>query len=194
MSRAAFSTPGQMELARALVEELQEMGVTDARVDAHGYVYASIPPKGDHPARVGLIAHMDTSDGVKGPTHAQVISNYDGKAVTLKNGVVIDGFDFLESLKGQDLIVTDGESVLGLTTRRAWREIMALAALLTAPDAPEHCWVCIAFTPMRRLAAGGPVRRGGLWSRLCLHRGWRRSGRAGEGKINAASAVVEVRG
>ena len=157
MSESCPSTPGQMELARALVEELQEMGVTDARVDAHGYVYASIPPKGDHPARVGLIAHMDTSDGVKGPTHAQVISNYDGKAVTLKNGVVIDGFDFLESLKGQDLIVTDGESVLGADDKAGVAEIMALAALLTAPDAPEHCRVCIAFTPDEEIGRGADL-------------------------------------
>ena len=157
MSESCPSTPGQMELARALVEELQEMGVTDARVDAHGYVYASIPPKGDHPAKVGLIAHMDTSDGVKGPTHAQVISNYDGKAVTLKNGVVIDGFDFLESLKGQDLIVTDGESVLGADDKAGVAEIMALAALLTAPDAPEHCGVCIAFTPDEEIGRGADL-------------------------------------
>ena len=60
------STPNQMALARALVAEMQELGIADARVDEHGYVYGTIPAKGDHSARVGFIAHMDTSDAVKG--------------------------------------------------------------------------------------------------------------------------------
>ena len=68
---------------------------------------ATIPAKGDHPAKVGLIAHMDTSDGVRGATKPVCIPNYDGKAITLKNGVVIDGFKFLPSLAGQELIVTE---------------------------------------------------------------------------------------
>lgn len=195
MSESCPSTPGQMELARALVEELQEMGVTDARVDAHGYVYASIPPKGDHPARVGLIAHMDTSDGVKGPTHAQVISNYDGKAVTLKNGVVIDGFDFLESLKGQDLIVTDGESVLGADDKAGVAEIMALAALLTAPDAPEHCRVCIAFTPDEEIGRGADLFDvAGFGADYAYTVDGGALGELEYENFNAASAVVEVHG
>ena len=195
MSESCPSTPGQMELARALVEELQEMGVTDARVDAHGYVYASIPPKGDHPARVGLIAHMDTSDGVKGPTHAQVISNYDGKAVTLKNGVVIDGFDFLESLKGQDLIVTDGESVLGADDKAGVAEIMALAALLTAPDAPEHCQVCIAFTPDEEIGRGADLFDvAGFGADYAYTVDGGALGEREYENFNAASAVVEVHG
>ena len=67
------STPNQMALARALVAEMQELGIADARVDEHGYVYGTIPAKGDHPARVGFIAHMDSSDAVKGPTHPRMV-------------------------------------------------------------------------------------------------------------------------
>lgn len=129
------STPGQWTLARLLVDELTAMGVQDARVDENGYVYGTVPAKGNHPTRVGLIAHMDTSDGVKGPTHPQVIPYYDGGPITLKNGVVIDGFDFLPDLKGQELIVTDGESVLGADDKAGVAEIMTLVARLTAPDA-----------------------------------------------------------
>ena len=114
------STPNQMALARALVAEMQELGIADARVDEHGYVYGTIPAKGDHSARVGFIAHMDTSDAVKGPTHPRMVKNYDGGAITLENGVVIDGFDFLPGLKGQDLIVT---AYWVRTTRRAWRRL-----------------------------------------------------------------------
>ena len=153
-SETCPSTPGQWKLARMLVEELKAMGVRDARVDENGYVYGTIPAKGDHPARVGLIAHMDTSDGVKGPTHPQVIPCYDGGPIRLQNGVVIDGFDFLPSLKGRELIVTDGTSVLGADDKAGVAEIMELAALLTAPDAPEHCTVCIGFTPDEEIGRG----------------------------------------
>lgn len=194
-SETCPSTPGQMVLARALVEELREMGVTDARVDDHGYVYASIPAKGDHPASVGLIAHMDTSDGVKGPTRAQVIYGYDGKPVTLKNGVVIEGFDFLESLKGQDLIVTDGESVLGADDKAGVAEIMALAALLMAPDAPEHCRVCIGFTPDEEIGRGADLFDvAGFRADYAYTVDGGALGELEYENFNAAAAVVEVRG
>lgn len=153
-SASCPSTPGQWTLARLLVDELAAMGIKDARVDENGYVYGTVPAKGDHPARVGLIAHMDTSDGVKGPTHPQVIACYDGGQIALKNGVVIDGFDFLPSLTGQELIVTDGESVLGADDKAGVAEIMTLVARLTAPDAPEHCTVCVAFTPDEEIGRG----------------------------------------
>ena len=108
------STPGQMVLAEMLVKEMKEMGIADARVDEHGYVYGSIPAKGkdDAPA-IGLIAHMDTSDAVPGATKPQVIPCYDGGVIRLENGVEISGFGFLPALKGQELIVTSGDSVLG---------------------------------------------------------------------------------
>ena len=151
------STPNQMALARALVAEMQELGIADARVDEHGYVYGTIPAKGDHSARVGFIAHMDTSDAVKGPTHPRMVKNYDGGAITLENGVVIDGFDFLPGLKGQDLIVTDGTSVLGADDKAGVAEIMTLAARLMAPDAPEHCAVSVGFTPDEEIGRGADL-------------------------------------
>ena len=151
------SSPNQWTLARMLVDEMKALGIADARVDEHCYVYGTIPAKGDHPARVGLIANMDTSDGVLGPTHPQVIENYDGQPITLKNGVVIDGFDFLPSLKGQDVIVTGGDSVLGADDKAGVAEIMTLAARLMAPDAPEHCTVCIGFTPDEEIGCGADL-------------------------------------
>ena len=148
------SSPKEWDLANLLVSQLKEMGIADARVDEHCYVYATIPAKGSHPERIGLIAHMDTSDGVKGPTHPQIIRDYDGRAITLKNGVVIDGFPFLAGLKGDDLVVTDGTSVLGGDDKAGVAEIMQLAQRLTAPDAPEHCTVCIGFTPDEEIGRG----------------------------------------
>ena len=156
-SASCPSTEGQWTLARMLVDEMKALGIADARVDEHGYVYGTIPAKGDHPAKVGLIAHMDTSDGVVGPTVPQVIPNYDGKAITLKNGGVIDGFDFLPSLAGQELIVTSGDSVLGADDKAGVAEIMTLAEKLMAPDAPEHCTVCIGFTPDEEIGRGADL-------------------------------------
>lgn len=151
------SSPNQLILADMLVQELLGMGIEDARADSHGYVYASIPAKGNIPGSIGLIAHMDTSDGVCGPTHAVIIPDYDGKAITLKNGCVIDGFDFLPSLAGQDLIVTDGTSVLGADDKAGVAEIMTLAERMTAPDAPEHCRICIGFTPDEEIGRGADL-------------------------------------
>ena len=151
------SSPNQLVLAKMLVDELQAMGIANARVDEHGYVYATIPAKGDHPAKVGLIAHMDTSDGVRGATKPVCIPDYDGKAIMLKNGVVIDGFKFLPALAGQELIVTSGDSVLGADDKAGVAEIMALAQRLMSPDAPEHCTVCIGFTPDEEIGRGADL-------------------------------------
>ena len=148
------SSPKEWNLARLLVQEMKDMGIADARVDEHCYVYGTIPAKGDHPEKIGFIAHMDTSDGVRGATHPQVIRSYDGGAITLKNGVVIDGFAFQPKLKGDDIIVTDGTSVLGADDKAGVSEIMQLAQRLTAPDAPEHCTVCIGFTPDEEIGRG----------------------------------------
>ncbi len=189
------STPNQMALARALVAEMQELGIADARVDEHGYVYGAIPAKGDHSARVGFIAHMDTSDAVKGPTHPRMVKNYDGGAITLENGVVIDGFDFLPGLKGQDLIVTDGTSVLGADDKAGVAEIMTLAARLMAPDAPEHCAVSIGFTPDEEIGRGAD-----LFNVADFHADYAYTvdgGALGEleyENFNAAAAQVKVRG
>lgn len=189
------STPNRMALARALVAEMQELDIADARVDEHGYVYGTIPAKGDHSARVGFIAHMDTSDAVKGPTHPRMVKNYDGGAITLENGVVIDGFDFLPGLKGQDLIVTDGTSVLGADDKAGVAEIMTLAARLMAPDAPEHCAVSIGFTPDEEIGRGAD-----LFNVADFHADYAYTvdgGALGEleyENFNAAAAQVKVRG
>ena len=152
------STPGQKILGAMLAEELRSMGVTDAEMDEHGYVYGTIPAKGRGKApAIGLIAHMDTSDGVKGPTDPQMIRDYNGGSIALKNGVTIDGFDFLPALKGMDLVVTSGDSVLGADDKAGVAEIMTLCEKLTAPDAPDHGKICIAFTPDEEIGRGADL-------------------------------------
>lgn len=190
------STPGQKVLGEMLAEEMRGMGIADAEMDEFGYVYGTIPAKGGEgkPA-IGLIAHMDTSDGVKGPTNPQLIRNYDGKAIVLKNGVVIDGFDFLPELKGMDLVVTAGDSVLGADDKAGVAEIMTLCERLMAPDAPEHGKICIAFTPDEEIGRGADrfdVRRFGADFGYTVD-----GGRLGEVEyecFNAASCRVKVHG
>ncbi len=149
------STPGQRKLAEMLRDELQAIGLSSARVDENGYVYAFVPGKGPRAdVAVGLIAHMDTSDAVPGATVPHIIRNYDGEPIVLENGVVIDGFDFLPSLAGQDLVVGSGDSVLGADDKAGVAEIVTLAERLTAPDAPDHCTVCIGFTPDEEIGRG----------------------------------------
>ena len=149
------STPGQKVLGGMLVAEMQEMGIADARMDGDGYVYGSIPAKGtkDAPA-IGLIAHMDTSGAVPGATVPQVIPSYDGGVIRLKNGLEITGFGFLPGLKGQELIVTSGDSVLGADDKAGVAEIMALCERMLSPDAPDHGRICVAFTPDEEIGRG----------------------------------------
>lgn len=149
------STPGQKALGVMLAEELRGMGIADVEVDTNGYVYATIPSKGDSgkPA-IGFIAHMDTSDAVKGVTDPQIIRNYDGNAIVLRNGTLIDGFDFLPGLKGQDLVVTSGDSVLGADDKAGIAEIMTICERMTAPEAPDHGKICIGFTPDEEIGRG----------------------------------------
>lgn len=149
------STPGQKVLGEMLASEMRAMGMKDAFMDEHGYVYGWIPAKGaeDAPA-IGLIAHMDTSDAVPGKTVPQVIPAYDGGVIRLKNGVEISGFDFLPELKGQELIVTSGDSVLGADDKAGVAEIMTLCERMMAPDAPDHGKICVAFTPDEEIGRG----------------------------------------
>ena len=149
------STPGQKVLGKMLVSEMQALGMQDAFMDEHGYVYGFIPAKGtaDRPV-IGLIAHMDTSGAVPGATKPQVIPAYDGGVIRLKNGVEISGFSFLPDLKGQELIVTSGDSVLGADDKAGVAEIMTLCERMLAPDAPDHGKICVAFTPDEEIGRG----------------------------------------
>ena len=149
------STPGQKALGEMLAREMLELGIRDARMDGHGYVYGTIPAKGDarKPA-IGLIAHMDTSDAVPGATKPRIIPDYDGGTIRLENGTEISGFDFLPGLKGEELIVTAGDSVLGADDKAGVAEIMTLCERMMAPDAPDHGKICIAFTPDEEIGRG----------------------------------------
>lgn len=113
------STPGQFELARHLVRELEELGLSDVKISEKAYVTATLPANvaGDVPS-IGFIAHMDTATELTGKdVKARVVKNYDGGDVTLNAelGIVLSPADFPAMMEcvGQDLVVTDGTTLLG---------------------------------------------------------------------------------
>ena len=141
------SSPNQLILAEMLVKELLEMGIADARMDSHGYVYASIPAKGNIPGSIGLIAHMDTSSAVAGgPVKAKVL-RYEGGDLLLnaEKNIVLPAKDYpsLQQDKGSRLVVTDGTTLLGADDKAGIAIIMTAAEkLLNDPSIP-HGKICI---------------------------------------------------
>ena len=190
------STQGQKVLGGMLAAEMQAMGMRDAFMDEHGYVYGSIPAKGaaDAPS-IGLIAHMDTSDAVPGATVPRVIPCYDGGVIRLENGVEIAGFPFLPVLKGQELIVTSGDSVLGADDKAGVAEIMTLCERMLAPDAPDHGRICVAFTPDEEIGRGADLFDvSGFGADFAYTVDGGALGELEYECFNAASCVVRVRG
>ena len=156
------STPGQWDLARLLVEELKALGVSDARVDEHCYVMGSIPSnlsEGKSAPAIGLIAHMDTATETSGKNvKPRIVHNYDGGVVVLNEqlGVQLDPASFTNLRKhlGEDLIVTDGTTLLGADNKAGVAEIMtAVECLLAHPEIP-HGKLCIGFTPDEEVGRG----------------------------------------
>ncbi|WP_195269274.1 peptidase T [Eubacterium sp. 1001713B170207_170306_E7] len=153
------SSEKQKNLAAVLVEELKEMGVEDARMDRYGYVYAAIPATTDQelPA-IGLIAHMDTSSAVSGKNvRPRIVENYDGGDILLNEAqnIVLKTEDYPEilSYKGQDIIVTDGTTLLGADDKAGVAEIMTLCDYLVHHTVP-HGAIKIAFTPDEEVGRG----------------------------------------
>lgn len=166
----AESTPStwkQQNLAQLLVEELQAMGAAEITYDyEHCYVYASVPAsEGCEKSPVlGFIAHMDTSPAVSGENvRPRILTSYDGEDIVLKSAqenageaIVMKVADFPELLKyiGQDLIVTDGTTLLGADDKAGIAEIMTMAEFyLCNPDIP-HGKLRIAFTPDEEIGRG----------------------------------------
>jgi tripeptide aminopeptidase len=152
------STPGQMVLARELEKELREMGLEDISLDDKGYIMATLPANTDKkiPA-IGFVAHMDTSPDLTGKNvNPRIVKNYDGKDIPLNKDVTLSPADFPEMLdyKGQDLIVTDGNTLLGADDKAGIAEI--LTAIKYLKDHPEikHGKIRIGFTPDEEIGAG----------------------------------------
>lgn len=152
------STPKQMEFAKALKEELIAEGLQDVELDDMGYLYATLPANTDKPLpTIGFIAHMDTSPDASGRNvRPRIIKGYDGSDITLENGLVTSPSVFPELLdhKGEDLIVTDGNTLLGADDKAGIAEIVqAMAYLQQHPDI-KHGKIRIGFNPDEEIGLG----------------------------------------
>ena len=192
------STEGQRVLAEELCRELLEIGLTDARVCKHGYVYASIPANCEGMPSIGFIAHMDTASDAPGDNIKAKMIEYKGGDILLneEQGIVLSlkDYPYVGDLSGQRLIVTDGTTLLGADDKAGVAEIMAAAERLVNADFP-HGKICIGFTPDEEIGRGADlfdVEGFGADFAYTLDGG-------GLGEIeyenfNAASAVVKVHG
>lgn len=153
------STPRQSELALTLVKEMQDIGIADAQMDAHGYVYGTLDANCDEDApTIGLIAHMDTSNAASGENiRPNIIRKYDGHDITLNpdKGIVMRTGDYKSLLDyvDDDLIVTDGTTLLGTDDKAGIAEILTAIETLQK-NGNKHGIIKIAFTPDEEIGRG----------------------------------------
>ena len=155
------STEKQLQLAEYLLGELKEIGMQEVEMDAHGYVFATLPASEgmEQVPVVGFIAHMDTSPDCSGAdVKPRIVENYDGSDIVLDEaeGIVTRVSQFPELLehKGEDLIVTDGHTLLGADDKAGIAEIMsAMAYLLKHPEV-KHGKVRVCFNPDEEIGCG----------------------------------------
>lgn len=154
------STPGQMFFAKELEKELQRIGLSDISLDDNGYLMATLPSNSDKELpTVGFIAHLDTSPDCSGrKVSPRIVENYDGKEIVLcaEDNVALRPDEFPELLHyiGQDLIVTDGKTLLGADDKAGVAEIVsAMEYLLSHPEI-KHGKIRIGFTPDEEIGQG----------------------------------------
>lgn len=153
------STPNQKKLALQIVEEMKSLGLKDTHIDEFGYVYGTLEANCDKELPVlGLIAHMDTSDAANGEDiHPKIIKNYRGGDIVLnkeKNIVMrASEYESLNDYIGQDLIVTDGTTLLGADDKAGISEILTAVETLQK-NSIMHGTIKIAFTPDEEIGRG----------------------------------------
>ncbi|WP_432663820.1 peptidase T [Wukongibacter baidiensis] len=159
-SESCPSTEKQFNLAKVLVQELEGLGLKDVNLDDNGYVMATLPSNTDKKIpTLGFIAHMDTSPDMTGAdVDPQVVENYDGGDVVLnkEKNVVLSPKDFPELKKyiGEDLITTDGTTLLGADDKAGIAEIMTAIEYLVNNPEIEHGTIKVGFTPDEEVGRG----------------------------------------
>ncbi|MEG1187477.1 MAG: peptidase T, partial [Bacteroidales bacterium] len=154
------STPGQMLFAQDLKQELEEMGMTEVTLDENGYLMATLPANTDKDIPVvGFIAHMDTAPDMSGRNvKPRIVSNYDGEDILLneKENIVLSPSYFPELKKyvGQDLIVTNGLTLLGADDKAGIAEIMSAMQYLMEHPEIKHGKIRVGFTPDEEIGLG----------------------------------------
>ena len=154
------STPGQMVFAKYLKEELESLGLEDITLDEHGYLFATLPANIDKPVpTIGFIAHMDTSPDMSGKdVSPRIVQNYDGSDIVLcaEENVVLSPSQFPELLdhKGEDLIVSNGKTLLGADDKAGIAEIVSAIVYLKEHPEIKHGKIRIGFNPDEEIGLG----------------------------------------
>ncbi len=152
------STPGQMIFAEFLRDELTTEGLEDVYLDGNGYLYATLPANTDKPIpTIGFISHMDTAPDMSGKhVSPRIVKNYDGSVINLNDKEKIDPKQFPEILshKGEDIIVTDGTTLLGGDDKAGIAEIVQAMTYLKAHNEIKHGKIRIGFNPDEEIGLG----------------------------------------
>lgn len=195
------STDKQLNLARYLKDELTEIGLTEVEMDANGYVYATLPANTDKAVpTIGFISHIDTSPDCSGANiKPRIVKNYDGKDIVLDAaaGIVTSPAKFPELLDhvGEDIIVTDGHTLLGADDKAGIAEIVQAMVYLLAHPEIKHGKIRVGFNPDEEIGLGAhkfDVEKFGCQWAYTMD-----GGELGElefENFNAASAKIEVTG
>lgn len=195
------STPGQMVFAKYLKEQLESMGLEEISLDDNGYLMATLPSNTDRDVPVvGFIAHLDTAPDMSGKhVNPRIVKAYDGSDITLNadKGIVLSPAEFPELLNyiGQDIIVTDGTTLLGADDKAGIAEIVTAVAYLQQHPEIKHGKIRIAFNPDEEIGLGAhkfDVERFGAEFAYTMDGGT--IGELEYENFNAASAKITIKG
>ena len=195
------STPGQMVFARHLRDEVEKMGLTEITLDDNAYLMATLPANTDRQLpTIGFIAHMDTAPDMSGKNvKPRIVKNYEGGDILLneEENIVLSPADFPEMLDylGQDLIVTDGTTLLGADDKAGIAEILDAVQYLQEHPEIEHGKIRIAFNPDEEIGLGAHKFDVQLFG--CDYAYTMDGGEVGEleyENFNAAGATITFRG
>ena len=198
-SQSVPSTSKQLVFARYLKEELEREGLEDVEMDDKGYIYATLPANVDGEVPViGFISHYDTSPDCSGADiHPRIVEHYDGGDILLSEGITLSPAKFpeLTGHVGEDLIVTDGHTLLGADDKAGIAEIVQAMVWLMAHPEVRHGKVRVAFNPDEEIGMGAHHFDVGKFG--CQWAYTMDGGDIGEleyENFNAASAKVSIRG
>ena len=157
-SQTVPSTPKQLVFAEYLKKELEDEGLSDVEMDENGYIYATLKAntKKKIPT-IGFISHYDTSPDCSGANiHPRIVKNYDGGDIVLSEGIVSSPTKFpeLKAHVGEDLIVTDGHTLLGADDKAGIAEIVQAICWLRDHDEVKHGDIRVAFNPDEEIGMG----------------------------------------
>jgi tripeptide aminopeptidase len=159
-SKSCPSTPGQLTLAKQLVDELKSIGMTEVTLDENGYVMATLPSNTEKDVpTIGFLAHLDTATDFTGKNvKPRIVERYDGNDIVLneEQQIVLSPQDFpeLPQYKGHTLVTTDGTTLLGADNKAGIAEIMTAMAYLIQHPEIKHGRIRVAFTPDEEIGRG----------------------------------------